>query len=242
MTGVYRDESGQPANNGSKTKIKVLTADLNRCSAGAGDICSAAPSLTIWFTNCIAFPGAYFAIVISGAEGDRTPNLLRARQALSQLSYDPNRLQCHNIPIDEFKSPGPKNTPAFLVNLQPILLKKTIFAIDNGMKTFTKFLEQRTQASLQNEADFMGAVKGAWQGMKQGFQGNAVNPTVGARQSGNFGSEVNALSSTVEKQAQQFFAKFPNIPQQQKDALLQQLNNAIQTWGQPLLNSGQVSQ
>jgi hypothetical protein len=106
------------------------------------------------------------------------------------------------------------------------------------MKTFTKFLEQ--QASLQNEADFMGAIKGAWQGLKQGFQGNAVNPTVGAKQSGNFGSEVNALGSTVKQQAQQFFAKFPNIPQQQKDALLNQLNSTIMQWSQPLLNSGQV--
>lgn len=94
---------------------------------------------------------------------------------------------------------------------------------------------------MQNEADFLGAIKGAWQGLKQGFQGQPVASSVSPKQKGNFGSEINALSSTLEQQTQQLLAKFPNIPQQNKNQLLQQLNQTVMQWSQPLLNSNQVS-
>jgi hypothetical protein len=38
---------------------------------------------------CFRFPGCHFPAENGGAEEDRTPDLLRARQALSQLSYGP---------------------------------------------------------------------------------------------------------------------------------------------------------
>ncbi len=36
-------------------------------------------------------------LVIGGAKEDRTPDLLRARQALSQLSYSPNIRTIHTM-------------------------------------------------------------------------------------------------------------------------------------------------
>ena len=106
------------------------------------------------------------------------------------------------------------------------------------MRTFRQYVESR---SLQNEADIMGAIKGAWQGLKQGWQGQPVAASVPPKQGGNFGSEMNALSSTLEQQTQQTLAKFPNIPEPEKQKLLQLLNQTVMQWSQPLLNTAQVS-
>ena len=40
---------------------------------------------------------------VGGAKGDRTPDLLHAMQALSQLSYGPTRSKYHSVP-DTFKT------------------------------------------------------------------------------------------------------------------------------------------
>ena len=40
-------------------------------------------------------PGLELAVLVDGAEGARTPGLLDAIQALSQLSYGPKSLKCN---------------------------------------------------------------------------------------------------------------------------------------------------
>ena len=45
--------------------------------------------LAVRLRRCLSWRGVLGIVPLSGAEGIRTPDLLRAREALSQLSYSP---------------------------------------------------------------------------------------------------------------------------------------------------------
>ena len=63
-------------------------------------------------------PSALLFGCTSGAEGNRTPDLLNAIQALSQLSYGP---RTHDLEADTFTAPADficQSTPAGLTRLE----------------------------------------------------------------------------------------------------------------------------
>jgi hypothetical protein len=70
-------------------------------------------------TNSIGSPDAAKRYRIGGAKEDRTPDLLRARQALSQLSYGPRvtglvlaRLRCARLSFSHLLLSAPSFMPA----------------------------------------------------------------------------------------------------------------------------------